>query len=435
MKYTLQIFIALFFTQQSLLLAQTAVSLTLDEALSIAKEHNTENKLKSLAQEQARYDKQKSNSLFLPKISVSETGIRTNNPLAAFGFLLQQSQVQQADFNPSLLNDPGNRVNWNTQLAVEQPLINVDGYYGRKAAFYQEKASEKSTERTAQIIDFKVKEAYFGSIIAQQHQKVIEKASETINEALRIATNQQQEGYVKQVDILKLQLRKLEIDNQLIEAQNNILNANNYLSLLISGDIQTPYTATDSISTNTIVEINNSVSNTRADLQALEMMVNAQAYQSKVNQSQFIPRLNAFGQYNLNGTDFIGTKANNYLVGISLNWMMFDGGNNIASVKSSRKSLEQVTLQLEQTKQQANLELQQAIRDVALYKSKLQLLEQSITQAEEAYRISKNEFEEGLQTVSKLLEVETLLFTKKLEYQNGLYDYHMSCAKVELQAQ
>ena len=126
MKHTLSLLVIFGLLQLSNSVAQTAIELTLDEALQLTKEQNIENRLKVLEYEQSKAEKQTSNSLFLPKVSISETGIRTNNPLAVFGFLLQQRQVQSNDFNSDVLNSPGNRANWNTQVLVEQPLINME---------------------------------------------------------------------------------------------------------------------------------------------------------------------------------------------------------------------------------------------------------------------------------------------------------------------
>ncbi len=52
----------------------------------------------------------------------------------AFGSKLNQEILTQNDFNPALLNDPSQIENYATKFEIQQPLINVDGIYQRKAA-------------------------------------------------------------------------------------------------------------------------------------------------------------------------------------------------------------------------------------------------------------------------------------------------------------
>ena len=72
------------------------------------------------------------NSVFLPGIEASHTGVTTNDPLSSFGFKLKQEIVQQADFDPARLNDPGSNENFGTKIEIQQPLLNLDGIYAEK---------------------------------------------------------------------------------------------------------------------------------------------------------------------------------------------------------------------------------------------------------------------------------------------------------------
>jgi hypothetical protein len=67
-------------------------------------------------------------------ITASHTAIATNNPLMAFGSKLNQATITASDFNPEILNNPDRTTNFATKIEVLQPIINVDGLYGRQAA-------------------------------------------------------------------------------------------------------------------------------------------------------------------------------------------------------------------------------------------------------------------------------------------------------------
>ena len=78
----------------------------------------------------------------LPTVRAEGGYVRTDNPLAAFGYTLQQRGVSLASFSPSNLNYPAAVTNWNGGLVAEVPLINVDAWIGRSAAASATAAAE-----------------------------------------------------------------------------------------------------------------------------------------------------------------------------------------------------------------------------------------------------------------------------------------------------
>ena len=124
------------------------IKLTLNEALEKARENNYEIKLAESEEDAMRADFNSSLAVFLPQVTLSETFVRTNDPLNTFGLKLKQEIVSQMDFNPALLNDPDAIKNFNTKLEVKQPLINLDGFWGRAAAADGLSALEFKRKRT-----------------------------------------------------------------------------------------------------------------------------------------------------------------------------------------------------------------------------------------------------------------------------------------------
>src|SRR5690606_6634984 len=115
-------------------LAQETVPISKAEVLEKVIQQN--NKLKIGEQQvlAAKGDYNQTNALFLPNISASHSGMATTNPLMAFGFKLNQEIVEQADFDPNKLNNPSQINMFATKIEVQQPIVNVDGIFQRKAA-------------------------------------------------------------------------------------------------------------------------------------------------------------------------------------------------------------------------------------------------------------------------------------------------------------
>jgi len=72
----------------------------------------------------------------LPTVHFEAGYIRTTDPIGVFGSTLRQRSVSQANFDPQRLNFPGPLGNHQGAVVVEQPLINVDAWIGRRSADY-----------------------------------------------------------------------------------------------------------------------------------------------------------------------------------------------------------------------------------------------------------------------------------------------------------
>ena len=187
----------------------------------------------------AKYDYRFSNSIFLPQISVSHTGMATTNPLMAFGSKLNQEILTQADFNPALLNDPDQIENYATKVSVEQPLINLDGFYQRKAAKTTMEAKELQAMRTRDYLDFEAQKAYSQLQLAHRAVAVLQKAYEAANANLNMAQNSYDQGLLQKADLLEVKVRVTEVSDQLKTTKSNVKNASDYLAFLMNeqGDV------------------------------------------------------------------------------------------------------------------------------------------------------------------------------------------------------
>jgi len=135
---------------------QDTLTISKKEIGQKANDKNLQLQIANQAFKSAQADYRQSNALFLPSITASHTAISTTNPLMAFGSKLNQEVLTASDFNPALLNDPAATQNYATKIEVLQPLINVEGLYGRQAAKSKMEAFQLQTERTGEYLALEV---------------------------------------------------------------------------------------------------------------------------------------------------------------------------------------------------------------------------------------------------------------------------------------
>ncbi|HEY9185859.1 MAG TPA: TolC family protein [Salegentibacter sp.] len=416
----------------SFLFAQETTSLSKEEALAKVLENNRSLKISEQEFFQARADYRQTNAVFLPNIKASHTGLTTNNPLMAFGSKLNQEILTQNDFNPILLNDPERVNNYATKIEVQQPLINVDGFLQRQAAKSKMQATELQGDRTRDYVLLEVEKAYMELQLAHEAVGVLEKAQEAALENKRLADNSFKQGYLQRADVLAVEVRVSEVNNQLQMARSNVQNASDYLSFLMnegSGKIWMP---TDKLQAESLYSAESlKLSNDRADVRAMELATAAYEKMNKADKMAFLPRLNAFGSYELYDEDVFQGAASGYMVGAELSWDLFQGSKRFGKAQKSKAELEQSKLELDQYKAKSQMEINRAKRNVEDLYDKMKRSELAVEQSEEAFRIRTNRFEQGLEKTTDLLQSETQFQQKQLEYFQTIFEYNFAKSYLE----
>lgn len=411
--------------------AQELVPITKSEVLNRVSEDNTSLKISEQEFIAARADYRQTNAVFLPNITASHTGIATTNPLMAFGSKLNQEIVTQNDFNPALLNNPSQIENYATKFEIQQPLINLDGIFQRKAAKSKMEAMALKTERTTDYLTFEVEKAYMQLQLAYKGVDVLEQALNAANANKNLADNSFKQGYLQRADVLNVEVRVTEVQNQLQMAKSNVQNASNYLSFLMSDDTYVAYIPTDSLTITPVTMEEKTISENRSDIRAMQLATNAYEAMNKADKMAFLPRLNAFGSYELYDDQMFQGDANGYLFGAQLSWDIFQGSKRFGKAQKSRAEFEKSKLEYKQYVSQSTLDLNKAKRAFLDAENKLKLTALALEQSEESLRIRTNRFQEGLEKTSDLLTAETQYAQKQLEYYQTIFEYNYAQAYLQ----
>ena len=429
MKNTISILY--FFLGTLFLQAQETVPITKVALLLKVSENNIAIKISEQEFNKAKADYNQTNAVFLPNISASYTGISTTNPLMAFGSKLNQEILTQNDFNPALLNDPATTRNFATKIEIQQPLINLDGFYQRKAAKTKMEAMSLQSSRTADYLTFEVEKSFMQLQLAYKAVEVLELALEAAEANKKIATKNFEQGYLQQADILNVDVRITEVKNQLQTSKSNLQNASNYLSFLMNDKEFVVYKPVEDLTIATFNMDEKIISENRADIKAMQLASNAYEEMNKADKMTFLPRLNAFGSYEIYDNKVFQGDANGYLIGAQLSWDIFQGSKRFGKAQKSKAEFEQSKLEYTQYVSKSNLELNKVKRQLIDARNRLELTALAVEQSKESLRIRKNRFKEGLEKTSDLLVAEVQFAQKQLEYYQTIFEYNYTQTYLE----
>lgn len=407
--------------------------LSLNEAISAALANNKTIRLAGLDERIAESNFNQTQAVFLPQVDLSYTAISTNNPLNAFGFKLQQRSITQNDFDPALLNHPSATQDHMAQLAVKQPLLNIDMLYMRKGAGKQTEVYRYKTQRTQEYITFETTKAFLQLQLAYQAEKVLAEAGQTARAVFKYTDDHFKQGLIQKSDLLNAQVHVTTVESNLAKARSSILNASDYLSLLMGQPAGKIYSVSDEPQT-TLAAIDSmqKIFATRSDFMAMQKAIEASGLMIKSSQMSYLPKLNAFGNFQYNDSHLTGFGANAYLVGIQLSWNIFNGNKTKHVIAAQKLERDKFAVQLAQQKDQGQLELDKAYRDLSDARFEMAQDKAAIEQAAEALRILQNRYQQGLVNTTDILTADTQLSQLKFSLAQAQFTASVTSAYIKL---
>ncbi len=415
-----------------------AENLSLEQAVETAIKNNPGLKAADAQVQATDAGVLRSNSGFLPKVSVSETWSKTDNPLMVLGTKLNQEIVTTADFNPAVINNPEPASNYNTRLSVIQPIFNGGReYLGREQAKLALGASIQDRERVRQETVYNVVKAYYGFLLAKAYHNVALQSIETSVANVKLAGARYNAGAVLQSDLLRAKVQFAEVKDMLTRAENNMRLAVAGLNFAMGVPQETEYEVTGTLSAQDLqgAEMNTAISEAvmkRPDLIAIDL--NRQNAEKSVSQARtdYLPSLNLMGQLDWNSEKIGGNDAKSWTVMAVLQWNLFDGLVTKSKVKEALATSSKMKELEDQTRSVVKLQVRQAYYNFAASADRIAATASSVQEAEEGLRIVQKRYESGMTTFVDVLGAETSLIRARTNALQAVYDNNIAEAELRL---
>ncbi|MGC6285409.1 MAG: TolC family protein [Polaribacter sp.] len=404
---------------------QERKELSLTTFLNKVKSENLSLKKSVQEIEQFKADFVQSNALFLPNISASHTAMVTTNPLMAFGSKLNQGILTPNDFNPNLLNNPVATRNFATIIKIEQPILNLDGLFQRKAAKNALDAKKLEANRKTDYIITEAKKVYMQLQLTYEGLEVFKNAKKLIDQLQVQTANFYKEGLIQKSDVLSVEIRKVEIDNGITSTESQIINLSNFISFLMNEKGTLRYAPAENLQLNMNTNFSSiELPKDRSDLKAMELATTSRKNMMKSEKMSYLPRLNAFGSYELYDNQIFQGGSSGYVVGAQLSWDIFKGSKRVGKIQKTTSQYEESKLALEEYQLQSQIEFTKTKQALVDAERNVKLSKLTLEQSQEVLRIKSNRFKEGLEKATDVLAIETKVIQKQFEYLQAIYNYN-----------
>lgn len=352
----------------------------------------------------------------LPTVRLESGYSRTTDPIGAFGTTLRQRAITPADFDPARLNYPGATPNYTGGVVLEQPLVNVDAWLGRRAATHATDAREAAASWTMLATRVDVVRAYYGAVLTAERVVTLEAALEAARSHVRQAEAMVEQGVVTRSDALLARVKAGEVETQLIEAQGEASLVKRQLAVLLGAPEDVEFELPRELPASERVQeldallhapagsgsMSGDVS-ARADVRAAAAGHAAARADVRRARSAWLPRLNGMARFDWNSPDRPYEGQENWSVGVVASWTPFAGASQLADLRATEGREQVARAQAEAARAQAELEA--AAKDNAwrVAVERLRIADDAVAQSVEAHRIVTRKYEGGLASVVELL--------------------------------
>ncbi len=297
-------------------------------------------------------------------------------------------------------------------VSLEQPI-----YMGGKvsAAYNMSKLGAqmaKANQRlTAEQVIVSTTEAYSLLLQASQMHQVALQYDSLLTQLMSDVTAAERHGLRGHNDVLKVQVKKSEAELQVRQAQNAIRLAQMNLCHYI-GQSLTSQPQVEPITAEVVPANNDATVTNRAEYNILELKSQLSAQQVKLTRSDFLPQLGLMAHYGythgLEVMDQYFFKKPSAAVIVNLTIPLYHANEGYHKVKAAKLEHERTVLENEDLIEKMNLELQQSANALDESILELDLTRKNVEQAQENLRASRKSFDVGLESLSDLLEAQTL---------------------------
>ena len=403
----------------SLANAQNNKTLTLNEAIDLSIKNSKQLKINRAKVEQASAAVKEAIQRRLPDASFSGSYIRLTNP--AIDLKTKNNGNGSGSGNNGGSTPKVNQAAYGILNASLPIYTGGKIRYGIESSKYLAHAEELDAENSKEEVIENTIEAYINLYKANAVVKLYEENLIQAQQRVKDFTNLEKNGLLARNDLLKVQLQASNVELSLLDAKNNreLVNVNMDLMLGLSENTILAPDSTiinQTFSVGTLNEYVQSALKNRKDIEALGLRKQAADLSVKATRADRYPALALTGGYIAADVPKVLTITNAANVGVGVSYNLGSLWKNKAKVEQAEAQSRQLEATQELMNNNIRLQVNQAYLNWLSSQKKIEVYAKAVEQADENYRIVKNKYNNGLATVTDLIEADVLQLQSNLNY-------------------
>ncbi|MET0244759.1 MAG: TolC family protein, partial [Flavitalea sp.] len=247
-------------------------------------------------------------------------------------------------------------------------------------------------------------------------------------------------GLARKIDVDRISVSISNIEAQRQQLRNTIKQAGNQVKFLVGVPIQSAINIPDVVLKDIHPEATDQTDSLlldeRTEIMVLKKQTELLAYQKKSIEAQYYPTLGLAGNYNYQGLGndfpiFKGASSGvNWFdfasVGLNLKIPIFKGGSTKAKIRQADVEIRKAKEDLDKTSLSLNMEFENAKSQLSSSIIILNNQKENADLAKEVFDNTQNNYNNGLATLTDLLDSESSLTEAQNNYSTALLDYKIA---------
>ena len=420
-------FVALALTSVAQNAEQSALTLTLEQALEIALSESPTIKVAEQEIEIKRYAKQETYSSLIPRFDAT----------AQYQRVLAKQTMSMDLGGQTQTIKVGSDNSFNGGVTASMPIVNAQLWESLKvSAADVVLAIEKARSSQIDMIE-QVSKAYFSTLLAKESLIVYQRVYDNAVENNKNIKKRYDVGSVSEYDYISSNVSVQNAIPNLIEAQNSVVLALWQLKALLGIDLKKNIDVVGTLKdyesqmnyAHTIDQIDLSNNSSLKQLDIQESMLESAV---KIAKLANVPTLsvNAAYLYTALGNDgkfFVGKAWNPYsYAGVQLNIPIFAGLQRRSAIRQSQLNLSNLQLQRENAERQLQVAVVQSLSNMQTNVKKFSAAAATVGQAQRGYEIAVKRYEVGRGTLVDVDNSQLALTQAELGRNSAIYNFMIS---------
>lgn len=424
-KITETILCAALFSGSAILSAQETRKLTLDEAVQMGIQNSKNLKIDEAKVKEATANYLEAKNNQLPSLKVSGSALALANANVDLK-IAPKTGGSSPKANSAFFGN----------ISGSYPIFTGGRIkYGIQSADYLVQAAKLSTENDKTAIAYNISQAYNNLFKANQAIKVLNENLSASQKRDQTFLKLENNGVIARNDRLKANLQTSNIELQLLDAKNNynIANINMDLLLGLPEDTQIvideDYIAENSEKQPVSYYLNQAISG-RKDIQALDLQRKAAELGTKAAKAENLPTVALTAGYVAAEVPKILSVYNAANVGLAVQYNIDNLWKKNSSLLKAQAREEQLSASNDLLNDQIKLEINRDYQNALFAKDRIAVYEKAAAQANENYRVTKNKYDNGLATITELLDADTAQVSANVNVINAKADATLAYRKL-----
>jgi len=390
--------------------------LSLDDSVAMALKNNPSIQMALADKEKALWGVKENEAGRLPTLSLSS------------GYSLSSSS------SPNLSSSSSND-NFSNSLKINLPLYTGGRVEGQiDQAKLGADVANLGVAKAEQQLKLDTTTAYYNVLQGHNAVKVNQETVDNLTQHLKNVQAQYQVGTIAKLDVLQSEVQLANAEQNLTKAQNTYDVAVASFNNVTGMPLDSQNIMKDDL---TYVKYDMSLEDSiklaqqqRPEIAQSQDNINIAKTGVKIADSGRLPTVAVSANDGISGSSFPG-QNNNWSVGASASWNIFDAGVTSAKVKEAKANEDKVRAGDKQTKDEIELEVRQAYLGMKEAEARMATSQVAVSQGAEGLKATEAKYYAGAGTNTDVLDAQMALTQANTNATQASYDYNVNKAKLE----